>query len=424
MASKPGADPKFQIHHTEADRVRTLAKMSSKQRHRMRIRPEEKAETKQNIKEPEEPQNETREFPNKNTQAYYKILDEAIKTGKLSSDTKKNINDYMAWMHSFSGEIKNYGTTENSKRAIRLKQQRILDEMGEDLPESALGLAAYLHGHPFGKMNGVLWRKDIDNLDKQISEQEGRSSDEFTKQYIALDVGAANALEKLPQLSQKALEERYKGYEIDTDSFHRYMTLPEGDVLKGFLADHKPGETIEYHSFQSYTVFKKEDATPNIAQFSKSANVKYTLSRRKDTQAKAVDHFKSKAVEGEVLYAPGTKFKITKVEEEQSETVGRFPFQSIGKYKREQKKLSAFVDKIPEKEWNHILENLTGGDRELQRHLKDIRNKAPNPFGTHFSLYVNKNPRATNMLFDLMEKAGVKLEKDKTIRHHIHMEEV
>ena len=40
-ANEPGADPKFQAHYEQADRTRTLAKMSSKRRHSMREKPAE-----------------------------------------------------------------------------------------------------------------------------------------------------------------------------------------------------------------------------------------------------------------------------------------------------------------------------------------------------------------------------------------------
>lgn len=369
-------------------------------------------------------QNEIRDFPNQNTRKHYDQLQEAIKTGNLSPKTKKDIKEYMEWMHKYPVEVKKYGTENNSRTAIKLKQQRILDEMENEQPEAALALAAYLHGHPFGKMNGVLWRKDIEAFDEQTANTENRSSDEFTDQYIALGVGAANAMQLLPALSRDTLKERYKDHEIDTEKFHRYMTLPEGDVLKGFLEDHKPGETVEYHSFQSCTVLSKEDATPNIAQFSKSANVKYTINRKENTTAKAVDHFKNKAVEGEVLYPPGTKFKIIKIEEEQFEKVSFFPFKSISNSKREQKKVSKFIDAIPEKQWSEYVNGIR--DEKLKRSLIGIRKKDPNAFGIGLGLYTNRgNDNQRNMLFDMMEKAGVKIDKEPGgTKYHIHAEEV
>ena len=369
-------------------------------------------------------QDETRDYPNQNTQKYYDILQDTMNKGTLSNETKQDIRDYMDWMHNFPEEIKRYGTEGSSRKAVSLKQQRILDEMNENQPESALALAAYLHGHPFGKMNGVLWRKDIDNLNSQIATTENRSSEEFTKQYIALDVGAANALKALPELSRDVLKERYKDYDIDTEKFHRYMNLPEGDILEGFLKDHKPGETIEYHSFQSYTVFKKEDATPNIAQFSKSANIKYTLERKENTQAKAVDHFKNKAVEGEVLYPPGTKFEVSKVEEEKFDKVAFFPFKSLSNSKREQKKISKFIDAIPQQNWDKYLDSLK--DEKLKKSLSAIRDKKPDAFGIGLGLYTNKHStNEKNSLFDVLEKAGVKIDKESGgTKYHIHMREI
>jgi hypothetical protein len=367
---------------------------------------------------------ETRDFPNKNTQKYYDALQGVVKKGTLSSETKQDIRDYMDWMHTFPEEIRRYGTEENSRRAVAAKQRRILDEMKDQQPESALGLAAYLHGHPFGKMNGVLWRKDSDGLDAQIAAEENRSSDEFTKQYIALDVGAANALRELPALSRETLKERYKDYDIDTEKFHRYMSLPEGDVLEGFLKEHKPGDTIEYHSFQSYTVFKKENATPNLANFSKGANVKYTLSRKEDTQAKAVDHFKNKAVEGEVLYPPGTKFKVSKVEEEKFDKVSPFPFSSLSRLKREQKKINTLLDKIPQQNWDKFINSTSVADPKLKKILNAIKNKEPDCFGFQLSFYANRGYNH-NLLFDMLEKAGVKIDKEPGgTRHHIYMEEI
>jgi hypothetical protein len=411
----------------KANQLREERKEKAKQEQvKAATKPQEKQPAKQikATKKESVTENETRDFPNRNTQKYYDAIQDVAKNGTLSSETKKDIQDYMKWMHNFPGEVKRYGTEENSKRAVTMKQQRILDEMKNQQPESALGLTAYLHGHPFGKMNGVLWRKDIDRLDSEIAATENRSSDEFTKQYIALDVGAANALRELPSLSREALRERYKDYDIDTEKFHRYMTLPEGDVLDGFLKEHKSGDTIEYHSFQSYTVFKKEDATPNLAQFSKSANVKYTLSRKENTQAKAVDHFKNKAVEGEVLYPPGTKFKISKVEEEQFDKISFFPFKSLSKSKREQKKLSKFIDAIPQQHWDKYVNSLK--DEKLKRSLKAIRNKEPDAFGIGLSLYTNnQQTNEKNSLFDVLEKAGVKIDKEPGgKKYHIHMEEI
>jgi len=397
-------------------------KVTTKPQEKPLAKPQEKQPTIAEKKSTTE--NEIRDFPNRNTQKYYDAIQDVAKKGDLSSETKKDIQDYMKWMHSFPEEVKRYGTEENSKRAVAMKQQRILDEMKNQQPESALGLAAYLHGHPFGKMNGVLWRKDIDGLDSQIATTENRSSDEFTKQYIALDVGAANALRELPSLSRETLKERYKDYDIDTEKFHRYMSLPKGDVLDGFLKEHKPGDTIEYHSFQSYTVFKKEDATPNLAQFSKGANVKYTLSRKEETQAKAVDHFKNKAVEGEVLYPPGTKFKISKVEEEKFDKIAFFPFESLSNSKREQKKMSKFIDAIPQQNWDKYVGSLK--DDKLKKSLEAIRNKEPDAFGIALSLYTNRqSTNEKNALFDVLEKAGVKIDKEPGgTKYHIHMEEI
>lgn len=401
-------------------------KTPTKPQEKQSVKPQEKSQEKQpTITEKESTtEDETRDFPNRNTQKYYDAIQAVAKKGTLSSETKKDIQDYMKWMHNFPEEVKRYGTEENSKRAVAMKQQRILNEMKNQQPESALGLAAYLHGHPFGKMNGILWRKDIDRLDSQIAATENRSSDEFTKQYIALDVGAANALRELPSLSRETLKERYKDYDIDTEKFHRYMSLPEGDVLDGFLKEHKSGDTIEYHSFQSYTVFKKEDATPNLAQFSKGANVKYTLSRKEDTQAKAVDHFKNKAVEGEVLYPPGTKFKISKVEEEKFDKIAFFPFKSLSNSKREQKKISKFIDAIPQQNWDKYVDSLK--DDKLKKSLKAIRNKEPDAFGMGLSLYANKySTNEKNSLFDVLEKAGVKIDKEPGgTKYHIHMKEI
>ncbi len=408
-----GYDPKKHSTETVSDRDKETS-----QRKEERKRKAEQSQVKtpaRPVKQESAEQNETREFPNKNTQTYYDTLQTAINKGTLSSETKQNIKDYVEWL---------YTADYNSKENLGYKQERILKEM-KDEPEAAFALAAYIHGPSFRNMNAVLWRKDTDKLNEQINAQENRSSDEFTKQYIALDVGATKALKALPALSRDALKEEYKDYEIDTEKFRRYMFLPEGSALNNFLKDHKPGETIEYHSFQSCTVFPKEDATPEIAAFSESANVKYTLTRKEDTQAKAMDKFKNQAIEGEVLYPPGTKFKVTKVEEVKSEKFDFYPFSSISKSKKDQKKTAAFIAKIPQTEWDSYVENIR--DYKLKEVLTNIRNKDPKSFNDDFKFFANTRDYAEskNLLFLMLEKAGVKLDKSPgASKYHVHMEEI
>ena len=397
---------------------RALAKQQATAKNKTQKESEQKLQEKQLTKAIEEKligQDDARDYPNENTRKYYDTLRESIDKGTLSNETKQNIKDYVEWLHEADS---------NSKVNLKYKQERILSEMKGE-PEAAFALAAYIHGPSFRNMNAILWRKDIDNLNTRIKNQENRSSDEFTKQYIALDVGAAKALKSLPALSRDTLKEQYKDYEIDTEKFHRYMSLPEGGDLNGFLKDHKPGDTIEYHSFQSYTVFAKPDATPEIAAFSESANIKYTLTRKENTQAKAMDQFKNKAIEGEVLYPPGTKFKVTNVEEIKSEKFDFYPFSSISKSKKDQKKTTAFIEKIPQPQWDSYVSNIR--DSKLKEILTNIRNKDPKSFNDDFKFFANTQDYAEskNLLFLMLEKAGVKLDKSPgASKHHIHMEEV
>lgn len=341
----------------------------------------------------------------------------------LSDSEVADVEEYVKWLHSGAVKGQNKYTYDNS---FIPKANRIAREMKESgnwegtsqNKAEAFGLASYLHGTPYSKMNALLWRDDaaLGELINHVKQAEGMSEDDFIKQYAALDYAATNALRKLPEVTNSRIREQYKGFDVEENRLRRHMSIPEG-ALSTFLDQHKAGETIRYDAFTSTTVFVKDDATPNIAQFSKAANIKMIIERKPDgeTSGKLVDHFKNHAVEGEILFPPGTQFAIDEVSTEEIQKPSLYPFSQVTK--RDAKKIAKILKEDPA-----YLEWYKEKNPKVYRVLSGIKDDPSQVSSLNFTKFGKNN--INNMLLDQMEKVGVKLAYHKATKHIIKMREL
>lgn len=175
-------------------------------------------------------------------------------------------------------------------------------------PAESSALAAYLNG-AFYDMNKPLW-------DTSKPPRDG---------IMATNQLAASALAKLPRASKaniaKIIEDRiaegkvkYKKSEKynGQDTFNRFMTLPVKGV-EAFAEKYKEGEIIAEEVFLATTHL--DEKAEGMKSFARNANVQYKIKPKLDGtgNGRYVDHFKTKMKEGELLFPPGTRFKVNKV---------------------------------------------------------------------------------------------------------------
>jgi hypothetical protein len=274
-------------------------------------------ERKKNVTDTKETKQKELSYPNPHSQ---KIMDR-INASEYVALTQAEINRIKSFYKKHAIDNTNNNIYELVHTYQVPKIERISEEIAKagnwsDNPQSAAeatALSLYFNGGTFHHMNALLWQTP--EMLKSKIEQSGDSEKTYVSQFSAIDLAASNALKKLPNLNTNEINKRFSGYRLQDNTLIRHMQISE-ELLSGFLGQHREGDNITYNSFTSSTVFADDDATPNLERFSRYANVKMIIKRLgdKESSGRLVDHFKNRAVEGEVLFPPGTTFKVEKVE--------------------------------------------------------------------------------------------------------------
>lgn len=172
----------------------------------------------------------------------------------------------------------------------------------------AHALAAWLGGG-YTEMSEQIWKK-----------QAGVKFDE-SPMILAASVLAAKALHKLPKQNVDDWNKRADQWSFQKEKndlsaqWNRWMKIDEG-ALDGFLKKYQ--DAVGKPEYTEGNFMGISHLSPeNMKYFSRNASVLYRIKPKLDgtSQGRYVDDFKNSNKEGEVLYPPGTKFKVNRVEQ-------------------------------------------------------------------------------------------------------------
>ena len=185
-----------------------------------------------------------------------------------------------------------------ASKAVTAKAALIASVTGE--PPGGLGLAVWLTDD-YKKISKYTYKSD-ESLKLEA---------DYSETFSELAKAAALAVAKLPSATAATMNSKNNGsYPPATEG--RMQALNRFAYLsKDLLAKYKEGSTVtengmfgtSYLTEQEFSSFAYGDSTHFIVK-SKGFGA---------TAGKAMDQFKSDAFEGEVLFTPGTQFKVTKV---------------------------------------------------------------------------------------------------------------
>ncbi len=146
---------------------------------------------------------------------------------------------------------------------------------------------------------------------------------------VAKVKGAAAALAKLPAITKDAIDKAAKspkanlngkGAPWKTDYLIHHMKIDGNAALKGIVDEYKKsaGQGVPVEAGKLMSTTWREGGDPNFAP---GANVELRIKPRLDGkgQGKLVDKFKNSVWENEVTYHPKTRFKVTEIDESQSQ---------------------------------------------------------------------------------------------------------
>lgn len=222
--------------------------------------------------------------------------------GKLSPDEEKAIIEY----------AKTRSVGDYFERYWKPKAQKIA-ESGEGISFSeGGGLASYLSAQ-FPLMNGII-RGKIETKDgKLISNLPHINGlpEKDADALVAMNVAATSAMKKLPPVTEESIKQHFP-YASHDGSLKRYMRIEDPEVLDTFRKERGVGSIVFDPAFSSCTAFSNPHQTKQIELFSSDANIHIAIDYKKDgsSQGKIVDHFKTSAVEGEVLFPPSVNFRV------------------------------------------------------------------------------------------------------------------
>lgn len=190
---------------------------------------------------------------------------------------------------------------------FKTKAAMIQEEYGiEDIREA--GALAIWTSEYYSYMNELLYKTDIDL----------KNPPEEYKVFIAANYYAEKALNnsKIPKYSQeKMAEEQQKYKRKDLTPLAQDGKLRRGvkNVPEGFVrryVENNGKEITEEYFFATTAIAEKN------FNFTKDADVIYEITPKKNSNGTMVDGAKNELFEGEVLYKPGTKFKVNGVKPE------------------------------------------------------------------------------------------------------------
>lgn len=131
-------------------------------------------------------------------------------------------------------------------------------------------------------------------------------------------LAAQSEIGRLPHADEAELQARYaeKGVFYDGQHLYRGMDFQDPDQMIAFLSNHEEGDEIVYAGFTSTTVANPTMDGGRLDGGWANKNVQIEIEHLPlaQSEAKHVDDLKKKKDEGELLYPPGQKFRVKKVE--------------------------------------------------------------------------------------------------------------
>jgi hypothetical protein len=118
-------------------------------------------------------------------------------------------------------------------------------------------------------------------------------------------------LKDLPPPCEEYLHSRYSG-KYDGKHLFRGVDFYNPEKMISFLERHRSKDVVVYPSFTSTTCSLSPELDGNWR--SKRVQIEIKHLPLKESKARHIDPFKRKRDEGELLYPPGQKFKVKKVE--------------------------------------------------------------------------------------------------------------
>lgn len=220
-------------------------------------------------------------------------------------------------------------------------------EFNENITEQeSLGLAVWV-SEEYMPINKAIYSSD-EEFEKIKDTEEMRIG-------VAAGLYAAKALLKLPQYDQAEMEEaaENEGESLRIDGrLSRMLNIKPADI-KDFIAPYEKASK-ESTAFEEKTFF----ATSALENpFDSDFNVEFLVKPKSQTKGgssgRMVDKFKNQLFEGEVLYAPFTKFAVEKIERSSEEYLSKEQLDSAAESKAEKITLDSneekFIKKISDK---------------------------------------------------------------------------
>ena len=199
-------------------------------------------------------------------------------------------------------------------------------------------------------------------MSKRIWNSKNEKNNPNAKEYLDASILAAQALRKLPPATEDQISKEAKDNGEDYtpgQAMNRWMRM-DADQLDGFISKYEQniGKTIVEDNFFGVSHLSAE----RMSAFSDGANITYSVKSKTDGtgQGRYVEWVKTKAMEGEILYPPMSRFKVTNV------TKKAAPEIAISKEIEDAKKFADEMDvlqfQVPLNEFPNHYKEKTGKD--------------------------------------------------------------
>jgi hypothetical protein len=152
-------------------------------------------------------------------------------------------------------------------------------------------------------------------MSKRIWNSKNERGSVGAKEYLDSTILAAKALRKLPPVTESQIVDGAKEKGADYtpgQSMNRWMRM-DADQIDGFISKYEQniGKTVVEDNFFGVSHLGAKD----MGMFSEGANITYSVKSKTDGsgQGRYVEWVKTLASEGEILYPPMSRFKVTNV---------------------------------------------------------------------------------------------------------------
>lgn len=214
--------------------------------------------------------------------------------GKAGSDL---INTHVSLIESLGTEAKKYYDSSTI-------WPKLADFFGGD-EYKAWGLQSY-------------FSVDYKNINRTFYDSTFKPTNEIKIKAEAL----SEAFDSLPEINKDEIISHYdeKGIKYDGSTVYRGIGNEDPEFFNKFIQSHKENDIIEYPGFTSTSVANPKDSLDRKVDGSWGSKPAQVIIKQKDSTAgKWVDPYKLSKDEGEILYPPGQRFKVEKIEKDERE---------------------------------------------------------------------------------------------------------